>query len=62
MYSAFPRTCAVAEIAWSNPKPRCYADFHKRMQTHLKRLRAMGVPCAPLDPPGSARADSRQSP
>ena len=55
---AFPRNCAIAEVAWSNPKPRDYAGFHERMKTHVKRLRAMGVPCAPPDPPGSARPDT----
>ena len=60
LYKALPRTCAVAEVAWSNPKPRNYVDFYQRMQTHLKRIRAMGIPCARLDPPGSARAETRQ--
>ena len=43
-YSSFPRNCAIAEVAWSNPKPRDYAGFYERMKTHVKRLRAMGVP------------------
>ena len=57
-YSSFPRNCAIAEVAWSNPKPRDYAGFYERMKTHVKRLRAMGIPCALPDPPGSARPDT----
>ena len=30
-------------------------DIH----TELKRIRAMGIPCARLDPPGSARDDTK---
>ena len=63
MYRSLPRTCAIAEIAWTNPKPRSYADFYARMQTHARRLRAMKIPCAPVDPPGSKRkvpANQRQ--
>ena len=51
MWKALPRTCAIAEIAWSNPRPRNYADFHERMKSHARRLRQMSIPCAPLDPP-----------
>ena len=56
MYKTFPRACAVAEVAWGAPEPRDYRDFHRRMLVHAKRLRAMSIPCAPVDPPGSKRA------
>ena len=55
MWKALPRTCAIAELAWSNPTPKDYPDFYARMQEHAKRLRLMRIPCAPLDPPGSRR-------
>lgn len=39
---AFPRACAVAEVAWS-PAERDLADFHRRLEHHLPRLDALGV-------------------
>ena len=55
MYHSLPRTCAVAELAWGAPEPKRYTDFYGRMVVHAKRLRAMKLPCAPVDPPGSIR-------
>ena len=55
MWKALPRTCAIAELGWSNPTPKNYPDFYARMQEHAKRLRLMRIPVAPLDPPGSRR-------
>ena len=57
LYKAMPRTCAVAELCWTNPQPKDYRDFYARMQRHAARLRAMRIPCAPLDAPGSGRRD-----
>ena len=55
MYRSLPRTCAIAEVAWGAPEPKRYVDFYGRMVAHAKRLRAMKIPCAPVDPPGSMR-------
>jgi hexosaminidase len=41
-YMAFPRLCAVAEVAWSGPG-HSYADFAGRLRVHEARLRAAGV-------------------
>ncbi|PXX57492.1 hexosaminidase [Nocardia tenerifensis] len=50
-YAAFPRLCAVAEIAWS-PAERDYAEFLPRLRDHhLPRLDALGVEYRPLEGP-----------
>ena len=41
-YMAFPRLCALAEVAWSGPG-RDAADFAGRLRLHKGRLRARGV-------------------
>jgi hexosaminidase len=48
-YMAFPRMCALAEVAWTPRERRDYADFLSRLPAHLERLRAMGVSFRPLD-------------
>ncbi len=40
---AFPRLCALAEVTWSDPAKRNFADFSDRMRIHYKRLDALGV-------------------
>lgn len=47
-WRAWPRTCAMAEVLWSNPSKRDYEGFLKRMERHRTRLIKMGVNCAPL--------------
>ncbi|MBX3751046.1 MAG: beta-N-acetylhexosaminidase [Opitutaceae bacterium] len=42
-YMAFPRTCALAEIAWSAKDRPGFADFLGRLRTHLRRLDVQGV-------------------
>ncbi len=42
-YMAFPRAAALAEVVWSPARARKYADFEKRLQTHLQRLDTLGV-------------------
>ena len=37
-YRAFPRACALAEVAWTPPERKNYADFRKRLAEHLRRL------------------------
>lgn len=41
-YMAFPRLCAVAEVAWSGPG-HDGRDFDGRLRVHKGRLRAFGV-------------------
>jgi hexosaminidase len=40
---AFPRLCALAEIAWSAPAPKDFGAFKRRLDGHLVRLESMGV-------------------
>jgi hexosaminidase len=42
-YMAWPRLCALAEVLWSPPKTRDPADFARRLETHLERLRILDV-------------------
>jgi hexosaminidase len=42
-YMAYPRACAMAEATWSDPKHKSWEDFCRRLQVHLKRLKAEGV-------------------
>ena len=48
-WKMWPRALAMAEILWSNPHPRDFADFRKRVAIHRKRLIKMGVNCQPLE-------------
>jgi hexosaminidase len=41
-YMAFPRLCALAEVAWSGPG-HSLDDFNGRLRLHKARLRASGV-------------------
>ncbi|WP_017974579.1 beta-N-acetylhexosaminidase [Actinopolyspora halophila] len=51
-YAAFPRLCALAEVAWLTASARNFAEFHRRLATyHLPRLEALGVEFRPLDGP-----------
>jgi hexosaminidase len=62
-YMAYPRACALAEVAWSGepaqasrapgePAPAIAApDWHGRLTAHLRRLDAAGVGYRPLDGP-----------
>jgi hexosaminidase len=42
-YMAYPRACAMAELTWSDPKQKNWADFRKRLDSQLLRLKAQGV-------------------
>ncbi|TKG92882.1 hypothetical protein EYV94_18080 [Puteibacter caeruleilacunae] len=43
-YKSFPRLCALAEVAWSQPEHREYSDFMSRMgKYHLLRLEEQDV-------------------
>ena len=47
-YMAFPRACALAEVAWSPAGQRDWEDFLARLRVHLHRLDALGVAYRPL--------------
>jgi hexosaminidase len=42
-YMAYPRVCALAEVAWSPKSAKDYADFRKRLDTEFSRLRMYGI-------------------
>jgi hexosaminidase len=51
-YATFPRLAAFAEVVWSSPDGRSYAEFETRLVNHhLARLDAMGVEYRPLTGP-----------
>lgn len=50
-YMLFPRACAHAEVAWSSPEGRSWAEFEPRLAEHLQRLDALGVEFRPLTGP-----------
>lgn len=42
-FALFPRLAAVAERLWDGGDPGSFADFARRLPTHLRRLQAAGV-------------------
>jgi hexosaminidase len=42
-YMAWPRLTALAEVLWSSRETRDAADFARRLETHLERLRILDV-------------------
>lgn len=42
-YKIFPRLCAFSETVWTPGERRDWTDFSKRMNTHYRRLAALGV-------------------
>jgi hexosaminidase len=40
---AWPRLIALAEVLWSPGETRNWADFQKRLATHLERLAILDV-------------------
>ena len=42
-YMMFPRACALSEVVWSSKGANNYKDFLKRLEIHLKRLKALEV-------------------
>jgi hexosaminidase len=42
-YKVYPRACALAEVLWSDPAQRNWADFQGRMSSHYDRLARKGV-------------------
>lgn len=45
-YMAYPRTLALAEVAWSLGSNKNYDNFIVRVDNHKERLQAQGVYCA----------------
>ncbi|MCE5250265.1 beta-N-acetylhexosaminidase [bacterium] len=53
-HMVFPRLCALAEVVWTPPERRNWADFSRRMEVHYRRLDALGVDYfTPYTPVGS---------
>ena len=48
-YKMWPRTCANAEVVWTGPKKRTFADFRSRLEPIARRMAAAGVNVS-LDP------------
>jgi hexosaminidase len=48
-YMAFPRLCALAEVAWTPAAQKDYAKFLQRLRPHLLRLDALQVNYRKLD-------------
>ena len=46
---AYPRMCALSEVAWSDGKQKDFTGFKARLKIHLKRLDMLGVKYRPLD-------------
>jgi hexosaminidase len=42
-YMVYPRACALAEVVWTSPQARNYANFLVRMEQHYERLKALNV-------------------
>jgi hexosaminidase len=50
-YMAYPRACAVSEVAWTPVTQKEFGNFRTRLEVHLKRLSCLNVNYRPLDPP-----------
>lgn len=48
-YMAFPRGCALAEVAWTPVDQKDYAQFKARLAEHVKRLAILDVNFRALD-------------
>jgi hexosaminidase len=64
-HMAFPRALAVAELGWSPRATHNWADFSRRAQADVGRLRRMGFPAAESawrseTPPSLTRRESRE--
>jgi hexosaminidase len=42
-YMAFPRACALSEVAWTDPKNKDWKDFLNRLQGVYRHLEALNV-------------------
>jgi len=57
-WQAFPRLCALAEVAWTPQDKRDFGDFCRRLAAHYPRLDALGVTYF-IPPPRCISLDSR---
>jgi hexosaminidase len=48
-WQAFPRLCALAEVAWSPKDRRDWDDFSKRLSSHFARLDELDVAYRPAN-------------
>jgi hexosaminidase len=58
-YKAWPRACALAEIGWTPQEKRQWPDFFGRAKSAEKRLRLIGINCAPVIAPLSEQETQR---
>ncbi len=49
-YMAFPRACALSEVAWTSKEKKEFSEFYERLKTHLKRLDYIEVNYRKPDP------------
>jgi hexosaminidase len=47
-YMVYPRACALAEVLWTPREQRNYADFSRRLATHMERLAVLDVNYRPI--------------
>jgi hexosaminidase len=47
-YMAFPRMSALSEVVWTPAARKDFGDFRARLETHMKRLKALDVNVRPL--------------
>jgi hexosaminidase len=49
-YMAFPRACALAEVVWTPPARKDFADFGARLDVHARRLAILDVNARAVTP------------
>jgi len=49
-YMVYPRACALAQVLWTGPAREGWADFERRLESHLPRLDRLGVAYRPRLP------------
>lgn len=52
-YMAFPRACALSEVAWTPVGRKDFNEFRSRLEKHVERLKILDVNFRPLDPVGA---------
>jgi hexosaminidase len=51
-YMTFPRAAALAEVVWTPPERKDFADFTKRLDIHAQRLKMLDVAHHPVQTSG----------
>ncbi|EJW92306.1 glycosyl hydrolase family 20, catalytic domain protein [gut metagenome] len=59
-YMAYPRMLAIAEVGWSRPEVKSYADFFSRVLREVEWLQQSGYHPFPLDKEIGERPETRQ--